>query len=314
MILTAFSFAAVMAAQTAVIATPSDSWRAAASLESPRAGVMATVSDDLIYAAGGSGLLAPIDEFDSYDPETDSWQGLQALPKALERMGVAALGGRIYAAGGYTKESPTEPIAEMWVYDPSGDVWTEAPKMPAPRANFSLTGADGKLYAVSGTGEGAGQVTVFDPAKNGWRDIGDEPVDGRRGAAAVTLDHDIYLIGGVSDDGGMARVDIFDTESETWRKGPALPGARFGYAVAVVDGAIHVAGGRASSDATLNDHLVLDPGASEWREAAPLPTPRSAAAGAGYDGEFYVIGGGAGGGFFAPFTAMDAVDVFTSEK
>jgi len=311
MISTLVSLGAVVMAQSPDAAASSD-WRAAASLESPRAGVAATVSDDLIYAAGGSGLLAPIEDFDEYDPAADSWRGLQPLPMALERMGLAALDGRIYVAGGYTKDSPTDPIDDVWIYDPSEETWTDSPAMPAARANFTLVETGGKLYAVGGSGEGAGVVSVYDPAKNGWREAGEEPVADRRGAAAVALNGDIYVIGGVGESGGLSRVDIFDAENETWREGPALPGARYGHAAAIVGGRIHVAGGRASSDATLRDHLILDAATGQWAEGAPLPTPRSAAAGAAHDGEFYVIGGGAGGGFFAPFTAIDSVDVFKS--
>ena len=74
MISTLVSLGAVVMAQSPEAAAASD-WRDAASLESPRAGVAATVSDGLIYAAGGSGLLAPIEDFDEYDPVADSWRG-----------------------------------------------------------------------------------------------------------------------------------------------------------------------------------------------------------------------------------------------
>jgi len=296
--------------------SPSDApgWRAAAPLEEPRAGVAAAVADGLIYAVGGSGLLAPVEDVDAYDPADQTWFSLQPLPTALERMGVAALSGRVYAAGGYTEDSPTEPVARMWVYDIPEDAWAEAQPMPAPRANFSLVAADGRLFALGGTGEGAGAATVFDASKNGWRTIGPEPLEERRGATALALDGRIFVIGGLSGAEPLARVDIFDIETEAWTAGPALPGARYGHAAAVVDGRIHVAGGRDGSNATLASHLVLDPAIGEWSEAAALPAPRSAAAGAGLPGEFYVIGGGAGGGFFAPFTAMDSVDVHRLER
>jgi hypothetical protein len=58
---------------------------------------------------------------------------------------------------------------------------------------------------------------------------------------------------------------------------------------------------------TLADHLALIDGA--WTERAAMPSARTEAAAATLDGEIWLIGGGAGSGFFAPFTAVETVDV-----
>ena len=132
----------------------------------------------------------------------------------------------------------------------------------------------------------------------------------RRGAAAVVVGQEIWLIGGISARTSSAAVDIYDVSTSTWREGPALPEPRAGHAAAVLDGRIHVFGGRsADMQRTVRDHFQLDPATLEWTEGPELPVARTEAAAAALGNEVWLIGGGAGAGFFAPFTAVDTVDV-----
>ena len=63
-------------------------------------------------------------------------------------------------------------------------------------------------------------------------------------------------------------------------------------AAAVIEGKIHIAGGRfgASTDKT-NLHDAYDPATNTWTAGPPLPTPRSGLAGTYYKGLFMVLGG-----------------------
>jgi N-acetylneuraminic acid mutarotase len=71
-----------------------------------------------------------------------------------------------------------------------------------------------------------------------------------------------------------------------------LPKARDHAAAAVIDGKIHIAGGRFGGAADCTDlHDVYDPKANTWSGAPPLPTARSGLAGTSYKGLFLVLGG-----------------------
>jgi N-acetylneuraminic acid mutarotase len=63
-------------------------------------------------------------------------------------------------------------------------------------------------------------------------------------------------------------------------------------AIGVVDGKIHVAGGRFGASTERTDmHDVYDPKSNTWTAGPPLPTPRSGLAGTVYKGLFMVLGG-----------------------
>jgi N-acetylneuraminic acid mutarotase len=68
--------------------------------------------------------------------------------------------------------------------------------------------------------------------------------------------------------------------------------AREHIAAAVLDGAIHVIGGRSPAlGMTGATHEVYDPAANTWTTAAPLPTGRSGSGAAVLAGRIHVLGG-----------------------
>ncbi|GJL96384.1 MAG: hypothetical protein DHS20C06_02010 [Hyphobacterium sp.] len=306
-------------------------WRQATELLDARAGLAAIELDGRVYAAGGSGLTQPNDTVEVYDPSTLQWRDNTALPRGLERFGFAAVDGRLYAAGGYAASEasrmnsndlgeyqrpefePLRPSASVWSLDPDEGIWQRETAMPGPKASFQLVSLSGQLYAIGGE-DGAEGVFVFDPTVRNWTVMSAPAEISRRGAAAVVLNDHIYFMGGVDDGAVTGRVDIFDPATESWTIGPALPGPRAGHAAAVLNGEIHVLGGRGERlSTTLSSHVRLDGATGEWVEEPALQSPRTDAAAVAVNGELMVIGGGAGGGFFAPFTAIGATDIFTPD-
>lgn len=308
-------------------------WRPAPELPDARAGLSAVVLNGRVYAAGGSGLTEPNSTVEVFEPSRLIWIEEAGLPRGLERFGFAALDGRLYAAGGYagpetsrfTTEvvggefrrpqfEPLRPSADMWSFDPAENVWQRETSMPGPKASFQLVALDGQLYALGGE-DGSDGVFVFNPELRRWS-LMDAPREiARRGAAAVAHEGRIYFMGGVANGAATARVDIFDPASGSWGIGPAMPQARAGHAAAVLNGTIHVVGGRGEGlSTTLSSHIRLDLQTNSWAEEPGLASPRTDAAAVAINGELMVIGGGAGGGFFAPFTAISATDIFTPEN
>lgn len=305
---------APQANEGAGIADVTTSWRQGPSLENARAGLSAVEFGGNIYAAGGAGLINPRDDFEVYTPATGRWRPLSPLPVGLERFGFAAGEERLWLAGGYSASSGNEPSAEMWSYDPAQDVWQAETALPGPKAAFSLIALDGRLYAIGGE-EGAAGVFVYDIEASEWSAVEAPPETGRRGAAALVVDGEIWLIGGAIAGEATARVDVFDPASGVWRIGPALPEPRAGHAAALHEGAVHVFGGRSADlRRTLDDMLVLEPGARRWQTGPRLMVPRTEAAAAAVGDDIFLIGGGAGSGFFAPFTAVDSVDILRASS
>lgn len=292
-------------------------WESAARLDVARAGLAVAVLDGRLYAAGGAGLTTPRAEFEVFDPELERWMPETALPRGLERFGMAAVGGRIYAAGGYAPgDLGVEPTASMWSWSPEGGIWQSEVAMPGPKADFSMLAYQARLYAIGGTRDD-NSIYVFDPEARSWETLEIPDQVTRRGAAIVAFQDRIYIIGGSSGGELSARVDVFDPASDSWTRGPDLPGASTGIAAVAHHGRLHVLGGTGIDEGgqrlTLRRHASWQPGDEAWRHEADLPTPRTTADAAVLNDAIYLIGGGSGGGFFAPFTALDATDVFVDE-
>ncbi len=291
--------------------TLSGPWRPGPRLEDPRAGLAAAALDGRVYAAGGAGLVDPRDDFDAFDPDAGVWRGLKPLPVGLERFGMAAAAGRLWVAGGYSAESGADPTRAVWSYDPAADIWQSEPELPGAKAAFTLLAHAGRLYAIGGE-DGAPGVFVFDVQAGEWSAVDAPPEVDRRGAAAASAGGRLFLVGGVRSGQATARVDVFDPETGEWTRGPDLPEARAGHAAVAHGAAVHVFGGRSPDlRRTVASHFVLDPGAREWREGPALPEPRTEMAAAVVGSRVVLAGGGVGGGFFAPFTAVDDVTMLT---
>lgn len=291
--------------------TLSGPWRIGPRLAEARAGLSVAALEGRIYAAGGAGLVDPRDDLEVYDPGAGLWRALKPLPVGLERFAMTAAEGRLYIAGGYSGEQGAVPIDQVWSYDPEMDLWQGETALPGPKASFAMVALENALYALGGE-DGAPGLFVFDLDTREWNAAEAPEVINRRGAAAVVIGSEIWLMGGVRDGQASARVDVYDTVSQSWREGPDLPEPRAGHAAAVVEGAIHIFGGRsADMRQTLSSHLSLEPQINAWVSEPDMPAARTEAGAASLENEVWLVGGGAGAGFFAPFTAVDAVDVFS---
>ena len=62
---------------------------------------------------------------------------------------MAALEGKLYAAGGY---DGTHSLSSVEVFDPQTNAWTELAPMSTTRKEFGLVAAQGQLYAAGGYG------------------------------------------------------------------------------------------------------------------------------------------------------------------
>ncbi|MEE2567244.1 Kelch repeat-containing protein [Hyphobacterium marinum] len=296
------------------LASAQGEWRDGPALLSPRSGLAAAELEGKIYAAGGAGLTQPRNEVEVFDPDLGEWRDVTALPSGLERFGMTAANGRLYAAGGYAAREGVRPIADMWSYAPETGVWQRETAMPGPMASFQLVGHDGHLYALGGE-TGTSGMFVFDIEAREWTARDDTPDDvSRRGGAAVVVDGRILFIGGAHSGIATERVDVYDIASGTWSQAADMPTPRAGHAAVLSGGRIHVFGGRGEDlSRTLSDHISYDPVTDSWRAESELRSPRTDAAAATLNGMVYLVGGGAGGGFFAPFTAIDVTDIFVPD-
>ncbi|WOF74254.1 hypothetical protein QMT40_001901 [Parvibaculaceae bacterium PLY_AMNH_Bact1] len=303
-------FAGVMS----LVAVPvlAGEWIEGAPSSSGRAFAASALLGEEIYIAGGAGISKPVSSVDAYDTIGDIWRALPALPLGLQQAAMASINGSLYASGGYTAESPGPDNAAFYQFDPAVGVWVRGPDMPGARAWHGMVGVNGKLYVVGGVGPRANRVFVFDPMADEWS-VQSLALPAERSALALTvLAGEIYAIGGRNPNGSpSARVDILDTSTGKWRRGPALPEARAGIGAAVLEGRIHVVGGeQVSPPRTFSEHNILNSAGTGWESAEPLATPRHGAAVAVAGNRLFAIGGATGPGVFTVFTVSDLVSIY----
>jgi N-acetylneuraminic acid mutarotase len=182
----------------------------------------------------------------SYDPSSNQWTPRASMPPGTERgaSGVAAIGSKIYVAGGIRGVS----VGDFSSYDIDRDVWTPLPPMSGPRDHLGAAAIGGAVYAVGGRQDGAlrGRVDRFDPASQTW--VGAAPMLTPRGGLAVAAAADrIFAIGGegnrASPSGVFPENEEYDPAIDRWISREPMPTPRHGTGAAVVDGRVFVPGG-----------------------------------------------------------------------
>lgn len=192
-----------------------------------------------------------------------SWQSLPAGPP-LQGLAMVAHGGRLFRIGGLDarnepqQDEDLHSVASVAAFDPATNVWRDLPPMPEPRSSHDAAVTDGKVYVFGGWSlEGAGggkawhdhglvaDLTV-DPIQ--WKPIA-QPFH-RRALTVAAANGKVYAIGGLTRAGETSdRVDIYDTATGQWRRGPDLTlddrMKGFGASAFAVKGAVYLSGGGA---------------------------------------------------------------------
>jgi len=208
---------------------------------------------------------------------TGQWSTATALPLAVQEIYPTKHKGRIHQAGGLRHhpqlisfkahllalagfESRSQQSA--WVMQKNGwalsaeEQWQNIPDLPAPcgESVLGVTG-DGLLHVAGGR-------TPLGPNNASWQDHGD-------------TDHHFVL----------------DDINGTWERAAPCLTKRNSAAGDIIDGALHIVGGRQVGGGNVAGHEVYDPSEDRWRKAAPMPKAQGGLAAATLGGKLYAFGG-----------------------
>lgn len=100
-----------------------------------------------IYRFCGGGYTAPNRLAHQYDPLTDTWSALPMFPVATHAIKGAAIGSKIYLAGGYNNFSERD---ELWVFDTEKLTYDAGPKLPLGRSYHNMVALDSCIYVLGG--------------------------------------------------------------------------------------------------------------------------------------------------------------------
>jgi N-acetylneuraminic acid mutarotase len=187
-----------------------DTWTAKASMPTARHAPGVAAINGILYVVGGEAGAAadhaPLATVEAYDPATDTWTPKASMPTARSRLGVAVIGGILYAVGGYTGGAS----AVVEAYDPSSDAWTTKTRMSLPRYGVGVEAIDGTLYAVGGWMNGThGTTEAYDPVSDAWTSKAEMPTP-RVGLGIAAISGIVYAVGGSNEFGGpVATVEAY---------------------------------------------------------------------------------------------------------
>ena len=187
-----------------------DEWAQLPSMGLPRAGAAAAVIGDKLYVAAGTPQTFGLDDppppyrrLEIYDFATRSWSTGPDAPFAVHHVSAAALGGKLYMAGGRVDHEASS--GKFFRYDPASERWEELPDLPlGPTSSAAVVAAGGKVVVIGGDDElgwegGGGWVTpsawAYDPRTNRWQRLPDLEIERHAHGGAVTGGR-IYAIAG----------------------------------------------------------------------------------------------------------------------
>ena len=272
-------------------------WIARAPLPLPRSEMAwATVLDNKMHIVGGYGEQRVDRPYHHvYDQKADKWIDAPQLPRGANHVGVAVVGGKLYAIGGFVEQN-RKPDTLCYVLN--GNAWQEIAPLPRRCGAIACVDLNGLLHAVGGAiGDTFAEKKsvdwhlAYDPKDNKWTERSPMPL-GRDHTGTLTVNGLIHVIGG--------RVDSFHTNSnlhhtydpkdDKWTMRNPLPTARSGHGAVLYRDQIFIMGGE-GTNRVFGQNEAYDPKADRWQSYAPMATPRHGL-GAATIGDFIHVAGG----------------------
>lgn len=254
----------------------------------------AATAGDWLYAFGGHkgerhDYLAEMVRGSFYRLNLRDGQAWEKLPDATPGQGqpLVAHGEFIYRTGGMAARNTAEEKENLHSLDlvqrfnSQTRQWENLPALPAVRSSHDAVVLGDKLYIFGGwqlTGSTKQAVwptnaLVMDlkHPSAGWKDFS-QPFQ-RRALAVAADDSRIYVIGGMdSNNRTSSAVEIYDTATGQWSKGPELPpGPAKGFACSAIAQA-----GRVYVNQFQGDLLRLSADGKAWEKVGRLEHPRMA--------------------------------------
>merc|ERR1719464_1540008 len=241
----------------------------------------------VIVSVGGEDDKVVLRSVEYWDPCTNVWKQLAALPFAVSKHGLVVSGqNKMYMSGG---EYPDGSASQaFWRFDPVLDIWQEMASMQTPRSELGLAMLDGHVFAVGGW-EGSSRldsVERYDPDTNVWTPVASlkmaewTEVAGmlipRSGSAACLLGGFIYVIGGWhASTENTNKVERYDIQKNIWNFVSPMIERRYRPGVAVLGGKIYVLGGEEGWDHYHDTIECYDPVADKWELVGEMGSSRS---------------------------------------
>lgn len=229
---------------TLALAVPGDESASAAlqALPQPVTSFGAAIVGDALYLYGGHTGSAhsyskeeQSNELSHLNLQTGEWSTVIDGPH-LQGLALVAHGEKLYRIGGFTalnaegEDHDLKSQDAVACFDPGSDSWKELPPLPEARSSHDAAVVGDAIYVVGGwkmsDGDSEWHSTAWKLDLTAddlqWTAIAEPPF--RRRALALAAHHDqLYVIGGMQEEGGpTTAVAVYDPAKNTWSEGPSL--------------------------------------------------------------------------------------------
>lgn len=195
----------------------------------------------------------------------------------IQSVGLVPFRGSVARFGGMSiVDDQTRSVDVCRWFDPVAREWTDLPALPAPRSSHQAVVVGERVFLAGGWALDADSASapwcaemwsldLAQPA-SGWQ-VHPQPFQ-RRALGGAALGSALVWIGGMDVDGEVSSsVDVFDSATGTWSRGPDYPGFGFGVAAATANGRIHASGAEGVVWSWM-------PGETSWTQVGTLTFPR----------------------------------------
>ena len=174
--------------------------------------------------------------------------------------------------------------------------WQTARKMHMPRGGATAVKWGHYIYVFGGkamNNKVLKSVERYDILTDTWDKKTVPDFDKPRyNAAAIVYDDKIYLIGGRDESSALKEVEVYDPVQNAWGEAHNLHEEREGLAAHVLNGLLHVIGGREEYHSIVSDIEWYSAAEDKWKVSSwEMENPRADFFSAVYRDTFYQFGG-----------------------
>jgi N-acetylneuraminic acid mutarotase len=283
-------------------------WRVEPPTPTLRDGPASAQVDGLIYLLAGIETFTDdfqrarsLATFEVFDPATRRWSTLPPLPKALNHVAMAAVGGEIYSFGGNTDRlREYASTGESWRFLVKERRWEPVAPLPTPRGGAGTAVVGDRIFVAGGRAgdRSLDVVESYDTKTGRWSTHA--PMPTRRDHLEVAVDGGrLYALGGRKEDVvSLATHERYDPAADAWSAVPGAPERKAGFAYVETPAGLVAAGGESLDEWRLfGGVFAFDPDSGRWRTLPSMAEPKHGFAGEYVDGRLYAIGGSRCSGF-----------------
>ena len=278
-----------------VFETATNRWTAAGEMRQARTEHSATLLKDgrVMVTGGMNENIQLIGTTEVFDPKTGQWSEVESMRTVrrghftlpLPDGKVAVVGGVGQTLGGLgilANIAAVGALLSTEIYDPDSDTWSWGSDMfEGHSGGLAVVLKDGRVLIAGGynQAEGLASSEVFDPSVNRWMRTSSMVRKTFANSATVLPDGSVLFTGGF----GMSRAkggivpgsEVFDPESNEWRKAPDTVQGRMGHTITLLpDGRVITIGG-STAGGPVNTAEYMEPETWQWSEITPMSVKRS---------------------------------------